>query len=645
MDLYSKTAVKIILIALFSGVIFRTASAQALEVEDKKDVFFSLTRTQFDASKLPTNTSVIDSEKIKTLGVQNAGQIVDLLPSVNTQKTSGLGSFHAPKIRGFLNKQIAVFVDNRRIPRDLTGNVDLSQIPAESIDKIEVVRGAGSVLYGPDAEGGVIHILTKKATGYLPSISANAQWGSYGAELYSAGIGTKKERAEGYITASRNKADNFQKNSTFDNTSVNGNLGYDAGTWGKTMFYFSHSQSQVGLPSGTTLQIAEWDGERERIPRSQFSRQHDTQNSFEAEHVVSLFEKVTLTGRLMNSDLLRESLSTSTGPVSSRSRVNRKSAYFQADSFFGLTGGFEYYRDEIRSPFSALPQSNGYGVFVQQTLDWRNLTTIAGVRFDNNTEWGDSTNPRLSLIYQAFPWLKFSGNIGHSFQSPTFADLTDFDSATFAVLPRAQNAPALSPESTWHYDVGFEVIPHPTVVGKVTVFRADTRDRLVFGTSPDGTRSTTSNLQKAFNQGVEVEVSHTLTTWMTHAINYSYLQSEGKGQGFSDHFVELSFVPNNRINYLNDITLPFGFGLGNTVRFVQQQYTGNNRTGQKLPDYVTWDSEVSYKWKDIKLRFGVNNLLEQRYAENGSSASAFGPAVLFPQPCRTFWGGVSVSFL
>ncbi len=624
-------------LALILGFAFMSP-AQALDDETRKDVFFSLTRTPFDVKNLPTNTTIIDSQQIERVGIQNAGQLVDLIPGVNVQKSQGLGSIHAPKIRGFLNKQMVVYIDNRRVPRDVTGGVDLSQIPAESIDKIEVVRGAGSVLYGPDAEGGVIHIFTKQAKGYLPSVKASGLWGSYGTEIYTGEVGVKKERAEGYITVSRNKTDNFQRNNTFDNTSFNGNLGYDSGLFGKTMAYFSHTQSQIGLPGGTTIQIVEWDGEKERKPRNQFSKQNDVQNSFELEHAVNLFGKVDLTGRLANTDLQRDSMTTSTGPVTSRTRINRKSVYFQADAFFGTTLGFEYYKDSIRSPFSTINESNGYGLFLQQKVNWRDLTVIGGARYDVNQDWGESLNPRLTMIYQATPWLKFSGNIAQSYQTPTFADMTDFDN-NFGVIPRVGTGPSISPEYAWHYDAGFEVNIPWNIDFKATAFRADIRDKLVFGASADGMRFTTINANKAFNQGVELELSHSINTWLWHAINYSYLQSEIKGNGISPHFIETSFVPNTRVNYSMVFTGHCGVGLANTVRYQQQQFTANNRTGDKLPDFYVWDSEIFYKWKDAKVSFAVKNLTEQRYAENG------GFGTYFPQAGRTYYGGVTFTFM
>lgn len=608
--------------------------------ETKKDeVFITLTRTAMDVEKLPTNTTVITHEEIQKSGAQNAGQAIDNVVSIYVPKTGQLGSTHLPRIRGFLNKQIVVYVDNRRVPRDVTGSVDLSQIPAESIDRIEIVRGAGSVLYGPDAEGGVIHIITKQAKGYLPTLRVSVQGESFNGQLAQVDIGMKKERAEGYFTASRNKSDNFQENGAFDNTSFSGNFGYDSGALGKAMVYFSHSKSQVGLPGGTTIPVSQWNGEMERKPQNQFAKQNDQNNSVQLEHKVNILEKADLTTRLAATEILRERLSTSTGPVTARSRGNRNSFYLQGDLNFGLTAGFEYINEHIRSPFSAVPQTNGYGLFVQQNFTYKSLTVIPGVRHDVNTEWGNTTNPRLSLVFQAFKWLKVSGNVGSGFQAPTFADLSDFDGITFAPIPRLPTAPALVPEKSWHYDIGAEAKPMENLSAKLTLYRADIFDRLRGGFTSDFSRFTTTNVQKAFNQGVEFELEHRLSNWLTHQMNYTYLQSEGKGEGFAAEFTEFSFVPRNRFNYLVRFFLPWSIEFGNTIKYVSEQFTGDGRTGTKLPDYWLWNIDLGWRWKEIELKMGINNLTERRYAEAGFTGT------LNPHPGRTYWGSIAVKFL
>lgn len=620
-----------------TALLLLTAHYSLLTAASNGETFISLTRTAIDSKQLPTNTTTISHEEIQKSGAQNAGQALDKTAHVTIQRYSGLGSSYNAKIRGFLDKQIAIFVDNRRVPRSVSGPINLSQIPAESIDRIEIIRGAGSVLYGPDAEGGVIHIITKKAKGYIPTIQVGAFKQSYNTQIYQVNVGTKKERAEGYFTASKNRSDNYQENSDYDNTSFSGNCGYDFGTAGKTMLYFSYSKNQVGLPSGTTVPISEWDGEIERIPRDFFSRLSDINSDFQVEHVAQIKNFATLTARAAVTEMLRENLLTSTGPVTDRSRINRRSAYIQGDTPFGFTAGFEYIQEIIRSPFSIVPQTNGYGFFFQQKLSIKDLTIIPGVRFDNNTEWGDTTNPRLSLVYKPADPLKISANVGSAFQSPTFADLTDYNSKGKAIS-RLASSPPLSPENSWHYDVGIEVSPYEALTTKITLYRADIRDRLVSRRLSDG-RYTTSNVQKGFNQGVEFEFDHALNRWFSQQFSYAYLQSEAKGDNFSSDFIELSYVPRNRIDYNAVFHLPFHVDFGHTFKYVGEQWTSENRRGMKLPDYFIWGMSINCEWKEIQLQFGVNNLLDSRYAERGGSGYAY------PQPGRTFWGGMTVKFL
>ena len=216
---------------------------------EPKDMFITLTRTPLETEKLPSNVSIIKSEAIQKLSIQNAGDAVEYLASVDVPKNAGAGSSRLPKIRGFLNKQIAVYIDNRRVPPDVTGNVDLSIIPAEQIDRIEVLRGGASVLYGPNAEGGVIHIITKRAGGALPTASVSVTAKSFGTDIVRAEGGHKHERFEAYAAASRMRSDGYMQNSRFENQAYSGNAGYDFGRPGKTSVDFIVNRSEREVPA------------------------------------------------------------------------------------------------------------------------------------------------------------------------------------------------------------------------------------------------------------------------------------------------------------------------------------------------------------------------------------------------------------
>ena len=631
---------------LFSAlalVLQSSGPAGAEGEETPSNAFITLTRTALDPAELPANAAVITSKEIERSGVQNAGDALDNLVGINVQKNTSLGSTRLPKLRGFLNKQVAVYVDNRRVPPDVTGSVDLAQIPAEQIERIEVVRGAASVLYGPNAEGGVIHIITKRASGSLPRVSAETAFKSFGTSVLRGQGWHKSGRLEGLVTGSRTKSDGFMVNSRFENTSLGGNFGYDFARAGKTYVDFSVSRSENGTPGGTPFRPDQFDGQRERRPNDPTFSQKDNNDSVRVEHKAALAEiegqgNVSLTTRLSGSRSQRRAFRTSI----TTSTVESRGAFFQLDFPLGFTMGVEYDRTRVDSPFAKTPETNSWGVFFQENFSYKGLTVIPGVRYDRNTEWGDTTNPRIAVIYRLSDRLKFSASAGTAFQAPTFADMTDFDPVTGDAT--ARTLPGPFPEKSTQYEAGFEAAPIESVNVKFTAFRAVIKDRLAFQSAGFG--GTVKNLQKSVNQGVEGEISHQAGPFR-HDLNYAYLSSKGEGPGFSNEPIELRFAPAHRLNYLMNLSVsPWDAELGSSLQYVSQQWTGNNRAGLKLPDYAVWNLSASKKVGILELRVGVDNVLERRYAQNATEGFAgFTPDLFFPQPGRTYWGSVAVKFL
>lgn len=611
----------------------------------QEDAFITLTRTVLDSDKLPTNVTTLDHETIQKLSIQNAGDAIEYLAGIDVQKNSGLGSSRLPKIRGFLNKQVAIYIDNRRVPPDVTGNVDLSIISAEQIERIEVLRGGASVLYGPNAEGGIIHIITKRFKSSLPRASAGLTLKSFGTHILQAEASHKMDRLEAYITASRRHSDGFLHNSYFDNQSFGGNFAFDFGVPGKTSIDFTVNRNENGNPGGTPYRPDQFDGVQERTANNMVANQKDNLDSVSLEHVANLTEigshgPLTMTTRLSGTETTRKAQTSATSI--STHVINTRTAYVQFDFPFGFTMGYEYERTMLRSPFSQVGETNGWGVFFQENFNWKNLTVIPGVRYDQNTEWGNTTNPRISVIYQATPQFKLSANAGSAFQAPTFADFTDYDPVTGNSQPRTEPGPF--PEKSIHYDFGMEMQPSETLNLKATLFRADIKDRLVFQSSGFG--GTTKNLQDSFNQGVEVEITHSLGDILYQNLNYTYLDSEGKGTGIAPDFVALRFSPLHRLNYtLEKKITPLDATLGSVVQYVSEQWTSNIRSGLKLPDYVVWNLYGAKKFGMFEFRVGSDNVLDRRYAQNATEGFAgFTPDLYFPQPGRTYWGSVVVKF-
>ena len=609
----------------------------AQETESSNDdhrVFITLTRKPLESKDLPTNTSVLTSEEIQKLNIQNVGDAVQIMAGVTETKSGGLGLTRLPAMRGFFNKQIRVVIDDQPLPPDLTGNIDLSQFPVENVDRIEIVRGANSVAYGANAEGGVIHIITKRAHAYEPGIDLSSQYGSYNTQTHRLGLSGKAGRTEGFFSVSRNLSGGFQQNSDFHNLSFSGQSAYDFGGAGKTSFQFFLANSEVGVPSGTPVSIDQFDGTKEKQANDPTARQKDHTQTLRLEHSVPIAKEIALKLRLEADDTRRFFTSPQTA-FTDENKVASRTGTILAELPLGFSGGFEYQRQYLNSISFGAHDTANWSTFLQEQMELgERLTAIVGYRHDQSVPFGASDNPRFTFVYRAFPFLKFSSNVGRAFQAPTFADLFS---------PFAPPDPNLKPETSWHYDVGAEATPSDNLSIKTTMFRADTDDRIAL----DPARSFAAfNLTKAHSTGVEVEINHKAGR-ISQNLNYTYLNNEGQKVGSSD-FQLLQFSPHHVGNYRVAVDLPAGFGLTSNVRYLHEQFTDINKGGVRIPQHAIWNVRLSKivqilrqgpQKMPLEAFFGVDNLLNKRYAENADAFNGY-----FPQPGRTYWGGLSLKF-
>src|SRR5262249_32728386 len=137
----------LVIIAAFLVCHSFPASAEA-----SKDVFVTLTRTATSAEDLPTNTEVITEDSFNRWSPQSAGEAVRRMTSVQILPVGGLGATQPVQIRGANANETLVLVDGRPMGGiGFAGSQDLTEYPVENVDRIEVVRGGVSALYGPNA--------------------------------------------------------------------------------------------------------------------------------------------------------------------------------------------------------------------------------------------------------------------------------------------------------------------------------------------------------------------------------------------------------------------------------------------------------------------------------------------------------------
>ncbi|MFU8770096.1 MAG: TonB-dependent receptor, partial [Desulfotignum sp.] len=189
---------------------FAQEPASSGEVFDLGDV---LIMEKGDEINSITSINTLSSFDIEMQGSQNVAEALQLIPGIDVQ-TGGKGQSYL-SLRGFDQRDIKVLIDGVPANPTYDGTLDLSQIPVDAIARIKVIKGASSVLYGPNTMGGVINIITKKG-GEKPFTSVKTSFGENSTQNYIFNHGASKNNFNYWITASHRKSDGFDLSSDFD---------------------------------------------------------------------------------------------------------------------------------------------------------------------------------------------------------------------------------------------------------------------------------------------------------------------------------------------------------------------------------------------------------------------------------------------
>jgi len=494
-------------------------------------------------STIASSVSVVTAEEIDDRGAQVAADVLRGLPGVEINQSGGRGTVTSAFIRGGNSNYNLVMIDGIEL-NDFGGGFDLSPLPAEGVEQIEVIRGPESALYGSNAVSGVINIETIHGDG-PPHFSFLGEAGSlYTWRVATTGAGLNKGFSWAY-SLSRLQTRGQIRNDGYRNQNSTVSLGYSRSPRRKFNVNFLGYNGVVGLPGP-------WGSDPEGLFPGRDPATHQNQNLFgyqaqEVEQFSSRFQQVTTVS--VSTDRITFFSPTDGNSFTNNLRVvaNTRSEV-AVSSQDTLVAGFEYDRDQFKNLFvegtSDLPfllGRNSYAFFAENRWNPSDRWFInVGVRVDDlqtdsvpvNSDTGQpgipantlaKVTPRISAAYVArqgdgdgfFGGTRLHASFGTGFRAPDGFELA------------FTNNPDLKPEESTSYDAGIEQrMAHDRAILDVTYFYNKFKDQIVsVGDLPSNFDS--ENIGKSRAWGVETtirihpfrsfEFSGTYT-WMNTAI-------------------------------------------------------------------------------------------------------------------------------
>ena len=465
------------------------------------EVVVTATRQPTRTNELLSDVTVIGREEIEAAGP--AAAVIDVLgrqPGVEIFRNGGIGTASNVMIRGTASKHVVLLVDGVRVNSATMGYPSWAHIPLQQIERIEILRGAASSLYGSDAIGGVIQVFTKKGQGPL-RFHGEMGYGSHGTSAVNAGFSGSQngwsyslqagyQNTRGFSATNRNVSyGNYHPDDDrFHETSASGGLSYTFAKDQELGVRFFYSDDRSHYDQGPTSDYWE-DG---RI--SSF-------NLYSLNRFASFWTSTLRLGRSTD-----EQNSFSDGV--STGKYNTEQIQYQWQNDFSLPVGaallaVERLEEKIDTTTAFDRDKRHIDSII---AGWKGNIDAHRLQFDlrrdKNSQYGGKTTGFAAYGYQFTPDWRANVSYGTAFKAPTFNDLY-FPSGS---NPNLKPETAKNKEIAIHYEAGLH---HASI----TVFQNDIKDMITWApdpTDPNGWTWLPYNIAKAKVRGVTLAYDGTL---------------------------------------------------------------------------------------------------------------------------------------
>ncbi len=628
-----KTLQNAVMLSVMAGSLMFTANnafaAEDLQEFAMDDFVVTASRTKTALVDTPVNMNVIDAQTIENRHYTDVAEALKDVPGADVI-SSGTGSFEK-KIVLNGDERVVVLVDGRRVNIDMgtmsRASFDLNQLPdVVQIERIEVVKGHGGALYGSDAVGGVVNIITKKAdhkfgkrSFAMGSNQARDFKSVYAFKKGKTGVtlsGSKyKQGYYKYKDAASDSTKRWPYNSKYENSkfsikvdqeftdTTSMTVGYDYSKFEGFSPYSATSPSLSPVDKKTNNFYAQYNWlvndedagfvnvYHNKYEYFNFGGMEEKDTGFEAQQTLTVADNDT------------------------------------------LVFGASYRKAKATNPasYNGEKDINNTAVFVNNTWEFMPSWSLnTGVRYDKHSEFGSETTMSAGLNKKFDENSHAYFNWGQVFKAPTMDDLYYFSDAF-----HMYGDPNLKPETGDTWTIGYGTTINDKTDINISYFQSNLEDAIHWDSAPDFSSSQVKNIEEQKKNGMEISIDHELNdNWdLTASYTYVRVRNNNNNSGFVR---DAEYVPNvyrlgvryHDLKWNADLTLRAGSGADH-ASFVDSSY-------------LTMDMAVTYKADSNWSIFAKGyNLTNEAYTE---SAGVYNGSYNYPAEARRFMVGAEYSF-
>lgn len=625
---------------------FCTTAGAEEKIAQLEEVVVTANRLETATREVGSSITVITSKEIEQRQQKFLLDVLRSVPSLDVVRNGGPGSTTSVFMRGANSEHTLVLLDGIELndPSAPGGGYDFANLPADNIERIEILRGPQSTLYGSRAMGGVINVITRRGQG-KPAGFLSAQGGSFytaaekagisgGTYLYNYALGLSRFDTGGFSAAGRKYGNT--ENDGYQNTSLNTRLGITPTSNLSIDFIVNYLRSRIALDNNGGI----GGDDSNYIQKSE-------QISFRSQADLVLFENLWEQRLGVSFNDLSRDVNNGADPAHP-SDLSRESYHGQSVTVDwqhtlhlhetnSLTLGIErkeenaksdYYSESAWGPYNSpwdkqFAHTTGYYLQDQVRL-WDAWFTTAGVRLDDHSSFGTNGTYRFTSAYtikQTNTTVK--GSYGTAFKAPSLYQLYAPDYGDGNLKPEKSNG--------WDLGVEQSLFGGKMTMG-TTYFHNDFDDLINF----DSNLSKYSNIARATTQGVELTATMRPVDELTLRVGYTYTKTEDKKTG-----LELLRRPKNKINFEGNYRFLKNANVNLGIIYVGTRFDNvydpatYASTRVKMGEYMLLNLAACYDIaKNIKIFGRLDNLFDRNYEE----ITGYGTAGI------SAFGGIKVSF-
>lgn len=635
----------LLLFAILSSAESGDETSETDPTVELEPIVVTATKTPQRLEDTPVITNLITRAEIEATGAENIGEVLEHTAGIIIHRD---GHGDGVQLQGLNSEYILILVDGEPQVGRIAGKLDMARLAVENVERIEIVKGATASLFGNAALGGVINIITRKATS--PFSVQVSQTFEQNTTLDSRGtVELQRDNLNAVLTLSRNHRNPIDLDTSDLTTTIDGY----ANVTGSARTEYQLTPATNLIFSGQYF-TQDQEGISENGPVA-FDRLGDIENFSGSVGVEHEFGDRThgtpttlLTGKLYATRYDDEStvVNRDWAGISSRNLniQDLLKGELQFDTTLWEKHQFTLGGEVVLENLQSQRITGGERGLLTNSLFVQNVfrpisafALVIGGRLDNHSEFGTHFSPKLSTLYRMTDDLRLRFSYGQGFRAPDFKNLyLDFTNVTsgYQVLGN----PNLRPESSHNWNLGLEYQIFDGLLGRVHAYRNDLHNLIeaerIGKSAAGGSKFEYQNISKAFTEGVDVEAVVGSIGGFTSTVGYAYLRGADKESGLpllnrSTHSgtLKLAYLHANtglQVDLRGRYASPWGF-FDDGDKVLESE--------ELAPSYWVWNLRASKTLlKIFKVSIGCNNIFD------------FKIPTFYTFTGRSFYGGLALTY-